>query len=76
MQYSRNELDFNIFTLLLADKTENSKIVELVLKNMKKISGFTYKDADVPFKYHIWFAMFRRFPFAVAKMRNWMGIGL
>ena len=34
----RNELDFNIFTLLLADKTDDSKIVELVLKNMKKVN--------------------------------------
>lgn len=57
-------------------KPEQKIVIDYVLKNMKKISGFTYKDADVPFKYHIWFAMFRRFPFAVSKFRNWLGIGL
>ena len=55
---------------------EQKIVTDYVIKNMKKITHVIYRNSDVPLKYQIWFAMFRRFPFAVAKMRNWMGIGL
>lgn len=55
---------------------EQKIVTDYVIENMKKITDVTYRDSEVPFKYQIWFAMFRRFPFAVAKMRNWLGIGL
>lgn len=55
---------------------EQKIVTDYVIENMKKVTDVTYKNSDVPLKYQIWFAMFRRFPFAVAKMRNWIGIGL
>lgn len=58
------------------EEPEQTIVTDYILRNIKKISDFTYKDTNVPFKYHIWFAMFRRFPFAVSKFRNWLGIGL
>lgn len=56
--------------------SEQRIVTDYIIDNMKKISSFTYKDSDIPIKYQIWFSIFRRFPFVVAKMRNWIGIGL
>ena len=55
---------------------EQKIVTDYVIKNMKKITHVIYRNSDVPLKYQIWFAMFRRFPFAVSKFRNWLGIGL
>ena len=55
---------------------EQKIVTDYVIENIKKITDVTYRNSDVPLKYQIWFAMFRRFPFAVAKIRNWIGIGL
>ena len=55
---------------------EQKIVTDYVIENIKKITDVTYRNVDVPFKYQIWFAMFRRFPFLVSKIRNWFGIGL
>ena len=58
------------------EKPEQKIVTDYIIENMRKIVGFTYKNSDVPLKYQIWFTVFRHFPFAVAKIRNWIGIGL
>ena len=55
---------------------EQKIVTDYVIENMKKITDVTYRNSDIPLKYQMWFAVFRRFPFIVAKMRNWIGIGL
>lgn len=55
---------------------EQKIVTDYIIENMKTVTGVTYRDSGIPFKYQIWFALFKRFPFAVAKMRNWIGIGL
>lgn len=55
---------------------EQKIVTSFIIKNMVEISGFSYKNSDIPFKYKIWFALFRKFPFFTAKLRNHIGIGL
>lgn len=55
---------------------EQKIVTDYIIENMRRISDFSYKNADVPTKYRIWFAVFRKNPFVIAKLRNWIGIGL
>lgn len=43
---------------------------------MKDITKYTYKDSGVPKRYQIWFALFKRFPYLIAKIRNNLKIGI
>ena len=58
------------------EPSEQKIVTNYIINAMEDITEFNYKDSGVPKKYQIWFALFKRFPFIVAKFRNWLGIGL
>lgn len=54
---------------------EQEKVKNCVLDQLRRLGNVQGKQGDITFKYRIWFFFFRRFPIAVAILRNLLGIG-
>lgn len=54
---------------------EQKAVTDYICEYVKTLGCLNYKGSDVPYKYQLWFAAFRKFPFAVSKIRNLLGIG-
>lgn len=54
---------------------EQKAVTDYIYEYVKTLGRLNYEGSDVPFKYQLWFAAFRKFPFAVSKIRNLLGIG-
>ena len=54
---------------------EQKAVTDYICEYVKTLGRLNYEGSDVPFKYQLWFASFRKFPFAVSKIRNLLGIG-
>ena len=57
------------------NENEQSTIVDYILCKLKTIKKVNYNDSEIPVKYRVWYELFRRFPFAIANLRNRIGIG-
>ena len=58
------------------EPSEQKIVTNYIINAMEGITKFTYKDSGVPKKYQIWFALFKRFPYLIAKIRNYLKIGI
>lgn len=58
------------------EPSEQKIVTNYIINAMKDITKYTYKDSGVPKRYQIWFALFKRFPYLIAKIRNNLKIGI
>lgn len=58
------------------EPSEQKIVTNYIINAMKDITEYTYKDSGVPKRYQIWFALFKRFPYLIAKIRNYLKIGI
>lgn len=57
-------------------QTEQKVVTDYIIGNIKELPSVLKIGSNVSLKYKIWFIVFRKFPFALAKLRNKLGIGL
>lgn len=55
---------------------EQKMATDTMIHYMQNLGKVNFEKGEIPRKYRLWLAAFRRWPFAVAKLRNFAGIGL
>ena len=58
------------------EEAEQTIVTDYIVKMMKDLPSILQVGLNLSLKYKMWFSAFRRYPFAIAKLRNKMGIGL
>ncbi len=55
---------------------EQNTVTRFIAAKLKELPGFKEYGDIVPFKYKIWFSLFRKYPFAISRLRNRLRIGV
>ena len=58
------------------EPTERKIATDTMIHYMQNLGKVNFEKGEISIKYRLWLAAFRRWPFAVAKLRNFAGIGL